>query len=242
MELTAIILLSLVAGWAVNLAADLLPQGVPSMATLQRSWRRPVAQFLGPRAIHGESPMPVSRMRAAGVWIAALVLGYLALGRTGFSPLNLLVALYGWFFLAVAVIDLEHRRVLNIMLLAFVPVALVASLWLQTPAWHSALAGGLLGFVFFLAIALIRPGGMGMGDVKLAGAIGLVTGWSGVLTALTIGIFAGGIAAAVILVRSRWAVTKEREKDSRKNGQLDRKLTMAYAPYLVLGAWIALYI
>lgn len=240
MELFAIILLSILAGWVVNLAADILPGDAPLAQSLPTAWHWPVRQFWTGAS---KTDLPAYRpVRTLLVWGAALGLGLLALGQSGFTAANLLLAIYAWFFLAVAVIDLEHRRVLNVMLLALLPFALIASLLFQTPAWPSALAGGLLGFALFLVIALIRPGGMGMGDVKLAGAIGLVTGWSGVLTALTIGIFAGGIAAAVILVRSRWAVTKEREKDSRKNGQLDRKLTMAYAPYLVLGAWIALYI
>ena len=66
---------------------------------------------------------------------------------------------------------------------------------------------------------------MGMGDVKLAGVIGLATGFNGVIGALLIGILAGGLAAAVILIRKRTA----------------RGQTIAYAPYLVLGAWAALY-
>ena len=135
------------------------------------------------------------------------------------------MALYGWFFLAVAIIDLEHRRVLNRMLAAALPLAALSSLVLYAPPPLSALLGAAIAFGLFLVIALVRPGGMGMGDVKLAALIGLVTGLAGVFVALTVGIVAGGIAAVVVLVRSRF----------------DRRVTMAYAPYLVLGAWVALY-
>ena len=41
---------------------------------------------------------------------------------------------------------------------------------------------------------------MGMGDVKLAGLIGLATGFPLGLVALFIGIFIGGLAAVVLLV------------------------------------------
>ena len=74
-------------------------------------------------------------------------------------------------------------------------------------------------------MALARPGGMGMGDVKLAGLIGLMTGLDGVILAMTVGILAGGLAALALLASRRF----------------DRKATMAYAPYLALGAWVALY-
>ncbi|MEX1018559.1 MAG: A24 family peptidase [Litorilinea sp.] len=235
MDLFAIIILSLLAGWAVNVIADTLPSPRPLGHLLPTAWDWPVRQFFvtATPVAHRHEELAPRRWRTALVWVAALALGWLALGQREINALNLLIALYAWFFLAVAVIDLEHRRVLNVMLLALTPVAVLASLWFQTPSWTSALAGGLLGFLLFLAVALIRPGGMGMGDVKLAGAIGLVTGLSGVLTALTIGILAGGVAALGLLLHSRLA--------GGVQGTIDRNLSMAYAPYLVLGAWIALY-
>lgn len=225
--------ISILAGWLVNVAADTLPHGQPLRQRLAAGWDWPVRQFFALQST--DLPYrPVARpRRTLLVFAAAQVLGYLALARSGALGFNLLIAAYAWFFLAVAVIDLEHRRVLNVMLLAFAPVALLASFWTQTPAWGSALAGGLLGFGVFLVIALIRPGGMGMGDVKLAGAIGLVTGLNGVLTALTIGIFAGGFAALGIILGSRMQRTG--------SAPAIRSLTLAYAPYLVLGAWVALY-
>jgi leader peptidase (prepilin peptidase) / N-methyltransferase len=61
---------------------------------------------------------------------------------------------------------------------------------------------------------------MGMGDVKLAGVIGLMTGYPVVVTALVAGIVLGGVAAAVLLIARR----------------VGRKTPIAYAPYLALGA------
>ncbi|MCI0553461.1 MAG: A24 family peptidase, partial [Anaerolineae bacterium] len=92
--------------------------------------------------------------------------------------------------------------------------------------FFSALSGAAAGFGLLLAIALLARGGMGMGDVKLAALIGLTTGLSGVLFALYIGVLVGGIAGVVMLIKSRF-----------RRGQ-----TMAYAPYLVIGAWVVLLI
>lgn len=131
-----------------------------------------------------------------------------------------LVTLYVALMAAILVIDLEHRRVLNIMLAPAAVVALLGSLLPGMPGIREALLGGAAGFAFFLAVFLIGRGRMGAGDVKLAGVIGLMTGWSGVIPALAGGIVLGGLAALYLLVVRR----------------AGRRATMAYAPYLALGA------
>ena len=81
-----------------------------------------------------------------------------------------------------------------------------------------------VGFGVFFLLALIGRGAMGLGDVKLAGVIGLMTGYPLVVAALALGIVLGGVAAIALLV-------------TRRAG---RKGTMAYAPYLALGTIIVL--
>ena len=131
MQAVAVIILSLFAGWAVNLAADALPEGL----ALRDVWRRSLRQLLRlPTA-----PRPLL------IWVGAVVLGWLAYMHAGWSLESLITAVYAWFFLAVAVIDFEHRRVLNRMLLAAVPCLLVFSLAARQPSLYSALLGGALG-------------------------------------------------------------------------------------------------
>ena len=89
----------------------------------------------------------------------------------------------------------------------------------------SGLIGGAVGFIFFLIIFLINPRGMGMGDVKLAGLIGLVTGWPLVIVALLIGILIGGLAAIVMLLL-------------RLKG---RKDVIPYGTFLAIGPIITLF-
>jgi leader peptidase (prepilin peptidase)/N-methyltransferase len=144
----------------------------------------------------------------------------------GEDPLALAILwFYAAFLLAVLVIDLEQRRVLNVMLLPGAILALGFSLLPGTPSLGHALLGGLIGFGFFLLIALVGRGAMGAGDVKLAGLIGMMTGFPNVISALVIGIVFGGIAALALLISRR----------------ATRKSTMAYAPYLALGALLTLW-
>jgi prepilin signal peptidase PulO-like enzyme (type II secretory pathway) len=70
----------------------------------------------------------------------------------------------------------------------------------------------------------MRPGAMGAGDVKLAGLIGIIAGVPNVIVALAIGIIAGGVSALILMA----------------SGRVSRTGTLAYAPYLSLGASIAL--
>ncbi|MFN8490667.1 MAG: A24 family peptidase [Caldilineaceae bacterium] len=221
------LLISLIAGWLVNLVADTAPE----RRSIRETWLWSLCQLpaplpqklgLGEMAANDRTHRP---WRYLFVWCATLLLGWFAYQRLGFTLGGLVLAIQAWFFLAVAVIDLEHRRVLNSMLLAALPVIGIFDLINGLPSPTSAVGGALTGFGLFLLLALIRPGGIGMGDVKLAGVIGLATGFHGVIGAIMICMFTGGLAAAFVLL-----------KQPKQRGQ-----TMAYAPYLVIGAWAALY-
>lgn len=134
--------------------------------------------------------------------------------------------LYAAFLLTVLVIDYEQRRVLNIMLAPGAVVVLALSLLPQTPTLQSSFIGGVVGLGLFMLVYLMSRGHLGMGDVKLAGLIGLMLGYPAVISALVVGIILGAGAAIVLLVSKR----------------ATRKSTMAYAPYLALGALFVMWL
>ena len=140
--------------------------------------------------------------------IAAFVL--IAWRGAGDALRMVLFWLYAWFLLVVLVIDLEHRLVLNVMTAPAAVLALRASFLPGRHARRGA-GGGLVGFGGFLVIALLGRGAMGMGDVKLAGVIGLMVGYPLVLLALFVGIILGGLAAAVMLI-TKHATRKNRHR------------------------------
>lgn len=212
------------AGWIVNVVADT----VPDRRYIGQTWRWPLQSIANAVTSKKDSNIddgPATTTRYLVVWLLAIALGCISVMRSADPAETIVLAIYAWFLLGIGVIDIEHRLVLNRMLLPALPVVIIGNLVAGLPTLASALIGGAVGFVIFLLIALIKPGSMGMGDVKLAGVIGLATGIPGILITILICIFSGGLAALFILIRSRF-----------QRGQ-----TMAYAPYLVIGAWATLY-
>lgn len=155
---------------------------------------------------------------AAGAGFAALWLVY------GSATTTLVLSLYFSIFLLIFVLDLAYRWIPNVVLLPATALAIAISLLTGQPPITSALLGGLVGFVWFFIMAVAYRGAMGAGDVKLAGVIGLITGFPGVVAALTIGIIIGGVAAALLLISRRKT----------------RKSYIPYGPFLVTGALITL--
>lgn len=150
-------------------------------------------------------------------------------------PLALVPAVLVWIFVLVAVsaIDLEHRRIPNKVLF---PGSAVVGLLLIAAAVADRhprlLLSGAEGAVLYAAplllLALIVPGGMGLGDVKLAGFIGMVLGSIG-LPAVGVGAFTGfliGSVVGVLLILT---------------GAKTRKDTIPFGPSMAAGALTALF-
>jgi leader peptidase (prepilin peptidase)/N-methyltransferase len=86
------------------------------------------------------------------------------------------------------------------------------------------LAAGAGAAGFLLVAALIRPNGMGLGDVKLAGVLGLYLG-AAVVWAMMVAFAAGSAVGLALIARHGWSA---------------RSRTIPVAPCLALGALVAL--
>ena len=126
--------------------------------------------------------------------------------------------------IAVADIDLEHRVVPNKILLPVAVWGAAASAVVRTGALPELLIAGAGAFTFLLVAALIHPAGMGMGDVKLAGVMGLYLGVS-VVPALLVAFLSGSIAGLALMLR---------------HGSQGRKKGVPFAPFLALGGVVGL--
>lgn len=139
---------------------------------------------------------------------------------------------FAWVLVVLAFIDLEHKILPNVIVLPSVVgmtvlLAIAAALGPGIGAWVRALGGGAAGFAVFLALAIISPRGMGMGDVKLAAVLGLALGyvaWARVFVGFFMGFLTGALGGLVLVAAKRAGIKAE----------------VPFGPYLALGALIAL--
>lgn len=169
-----------------------------------------------------------STLAQRDVWPVAVALSlFLVIGATVETvPGAIRIGAYTALFLLIAIIDVEQRRVPNILVGCGALFAVAVSLVSQRPPLHAALLGGSVAFVAFALIAILTRGSLGMGDVKLAAVIGLATGFPGVGRALVLGVLLGGVASAGLLFL----------------GRAEPRSYIPYAPFLVAGAWIQLWL
>ena len=126
--------------------------------------------------------------------------------------------------IAVAAIDLEHRIVPNRIVAPAAAWALGAGAVVRTGELPELVMAGAGAFLALLIAALARPGGMGMGDVKLAGVMGLYLGAS-VVPALLVAFAAGSLVGVAMIARE---------------GARARKKGVPFAPFLSLGGLVGL--
>ncbi|PWJ47998.1 leader peptidase (prepilin peptidase) / N-methyltransferase [Quadrisphaera granulorum] len=146
-------------------------------------------------------------------------------------------SLPAWLYLtaisvALALIDLDVHRLPDAIVLPSYPVSAVL-LTVAALADHrpSALLGALLGAVvlggIYLALHLARPDGMGLGDVKLAGLLGLHLGWLG-WGELAVGGFLAFLLGGLVALPMVLA------------GRAGRSTALPFGPFMLAGAFAAL--
>lgn len=126
--------------------------------------------------------------------------------------------------IALAGIDLEHRLLPNILTLPAALAGLILSALKDPAAWwiYIAAAVAVGGALFALAVA--RPGGMGMGDVKLGAMLGAFLGWYAAL-AVFIGALSGALAGVILI----------------SSGKATRKSPLPFGVFLALGGLVVLF-
>lgn len=132
-----------------------------------------------------------------------------------------------WAFLAIliaiAFIDLEHQIIPNVIVLPAAAAGLAAAIALEPKHWWEFLIGSACAAVFLLLLALIWPGGMGLGDVKMALLMGAVLGRY-VIVAVFLGFLFGGLVGILLILLGL-------------RGRRDR---IPFGPFLAMGSAVAL--
>jgi leader peptidase (prepilin peptidase)/N-methyltransferase len=127
----------------------------------------------------------------------------------------------------IALIDLDVRLIPNVITGPAAIAALVAGLALDIDFVPEQLIAGAAAFAFFFIAAWLYPRGMGMGDVKLAGMLGLYLGRA-VAPAIFIALILGVVVGAVVI--------------ARVGQRAGRKTAVPFGPFLAIGGIIAFFV
>jgi leader peptidase (prepilin peptidase)/N-methyltransferase len=136
--------------------------------------------------------------------------------------------------IALALIDLDVHKLPNVIVIPAygVSAALFAAASILSgdfgPLIGSGIAMAAL-FLFYLVMALVYPGGMGLGDVKLAGVLGIYLGWAG-WGAVAVGAFSAFLLAGVFSI-----ILIATKRAGRKSG-------IPFGPWMFAGAWLGIVI
>jgi leader peptidase (prepilin peptidase) / N-methyltransferase len=172
----------------------------------------------------------------AGVAAWAVLGGALGTATDLASSVGLALALVAYVYLAatsiaLTLIDLDTKRLPNVIVLPAYGVGavlLTGSALLSGRPEALLMAGiGAVSLYLLYFVLAVAPRGMGFGDVKLAGVLGLFTGFLGI-GPLIVGAFSafalGGIFAVIMLLLRR----------------AGRKSRIPFGPWMLAGAWIGI--
>ncbi|GAA0426007.1 A24 family peptidase [Virgibacillus salarius] len=125
----------------------------------------------------------------------------------------------------ITVSDLTYMVIPNKLLLFFLPLFFILRIISPLTPWWSPLLGGLLGVCITMFIILISRGGMGAGDMKLFGVLGIVLGYEKLLLCFFLSCVVGAVFGMLLLVIKK----------------IQRKQPVAFGPYIVIATLITYF-
>ena len=209
--MSAAVVLAALVCLAVSPYAARLTRTVPDRT--ERRWYRGAAP-----------PRSISLATAA----VAVVLGVLAAAAARWTALLPAYLVFAVIAAVLVVVDAEHHRLPKRLLYpaaaaALVLLAVAAAVRGDWSAYLRAVEAGAVVYVVFLALALISPKSLGMGDVRLAAVLALFLGfrsWPLVYVGLFAGFLLGALTAVVLLI----------------SGRASRETALPFGPALIVGS------
>jgi leader peptidase (prepilin peptidase) / N-methyltransferase len=167
----------------------------------------PVVSWLVLRGRCRHCGAPISPRYPVVELLTALVFAAVVLVR-GFDDDLVLELPFVAALIALAGIDLDHKLLPNRIVYPMAAYGVIATLLVDRGDLVEHLVAGAGAFTFLLVAALAYPRGMGMGDVKLAGAMGLYLGVA-VIPALLTAFLTGSIVGIAMIAREGAAARKK---------------------------------
>jgi leader peptidase (prepilin peptidase)/N-methyltransferase len=139
---------------------------------------------------------------------SAAALAAFAVGLYGWQAVTIEVMVFAWLSLALALIDLEHQILPDVMTIPAILFGLVFSWFGGFTTFVDSVAGALVGALLPTSVILLYRWlrgieGMGWGDVKYLAAIGAVVGLQGCLLVLVVAAVLGALVGGFLIAIGR---------------------------------------
>jgi len=173
---------------------------------------------------------PASNPQYKGLHVALTLSGGLLAAISyqyfGYS-IELLIALsLSIMLLAIFTTDILVMIIPNRVLIAFLPIIIILRLFSPLDPWWDMFVGGVVGYLLIMLIIIISKGGMGGGDMKLFGVLGIVFGLKQILLVFFLACLIGAVVGILMQIMGR-----------TKRGQ-----AIPFGPYIVLAAFLVYFL
>lgn len=145
--------------------------------------------------------------------------------KIGFKLELITALLFISMLMIIFVSDITYMLIPNKILLFFLPFLAVMRIISPLDPWYNALIGAAVGFLFLAVIIIVSSGGMGAGDMKLFGVLGIVLGLGNVLLTFFIAALLGAVIGGILMALKK----------------VDRKEPIPFGPYIVVGALVSYF-
>ncbi len=192
----------------------------------------PVVSFLALRGRCSACRAKISWRYPAGEILTGIIFATVYEPGSPWWVNGLFLAIFS-LYVVIVIYDARHKVIPNSLAYAATFLALILSLGGQN-SWLDWFAGPIL-FVFFAVIWLLSRGrAMGFGDAKLALSMGLMLGAAGGFSAVILAFWTGALYGLALIVAGMLSPLL------RSGKRITMKSEVPFAPFLVLGAWLAL--
>src|SRR5699024_3857592 len=121
--------------------------------------------------------------------------------------------------------DMTYMVIPNKILLFFLPFFILMRIISPITPWYDAIIGAIVGFLLIAFIILVSHGGMGAGDMKLFGVLGVVLGLKLTLLSFFMAAFLGALIGGIFMLVKK----------------IKRKEPIPFGPYIVCGTLLSYF-
>lgn len=123
------------------------------------------------------------------------------------------------------VTDMAYMRIPNKILLFFLPLIIILRIVAPLDPWYNAILGAVVGYVLVALIIILSKGGMGAGDMKLLGVLGIFLGLAKVLVTFFVAALIGALVGGAFMLV----------------GKVKRKQAIPFGPYLIVATIVTYF-